>query len=127
MDETMVLARVPCSWTFWRLDLISSRISSSHLIILRQSIPCLYGLFNFFLHLFDHFDRNLREVIHKIQRILDLVGDAGCELTEGGELFLLDELGSWVAFKSSSDFCRGQIALFNGFSFLLQFLDGFFE
>src|SRR5208337_3800257 len=37
----------------------------------------------------DQLARQGREIIDEIERVLDLVGDAGGELAEGGELFRL--------------------------------------
>ena len=39
----------------------------------------------------DEFDRNPREIVDEIERVLDLVRDAGSELTERGELLRLDK------------------------------------
>jgi hypothetical protein len=41
--------------------------------------------------LVDEFARQRRVIVDEIQWILDLMGDPGCELTEGGELLRLDE------------------------------------
>src|SRR3974390_274641 len=43
------------------------------------------------LQFIDQFGRNTREVIDEIERVLDLVGNAGGELTEGGELLRLNK------------------------------------
>jgi hypothetical protein len=39
----------------------------------------------------DQFHRNAREIIHEIERVLDLMGNARGELTERGELLRLDK------------------------------------
>ena len=39
----------------------------------------------------DEFDRDGREIVDEIERVLDLVGDAGGQLTERGELFGLHQ------------------------------------
>ena len=39
----------------------------------------------------DQLSRNRREIVYEVQRILDLMGDARCELTQRGELFRLDQ------------------------------------
>ena len=43
------------------------------------------------LQLINEFDRNTREIVDEIERVLDLVRDTGGELTERGELLCLDE------------------------------------
>jgi hypothetical protein len=43
--------------------------------------------------LLDQLQVHLREVVHEVERVLDLVGDPGGELAERGELFRLHELG----------------------------------
>ena len=39
----------------------------------------------------DQFDRDGREIVDEIERVLDLVRDAGGQLAERGELLRLDE------------------------------------
>ena len=39
----------------------------------------------------DQLARQRGEIVDEIERVLDLVGDAGCELAERGELFRLDQ------------------------------------
>ena len=41
--------------------------------------------------LVDQLARQRREIVDEIERVLDLVGDAGGELAERGELFRLDQ------------------------------------
>ena len=42
-------------------------------------------------HFADQLARQRREIVDEIERVLDLVGDAGGELAEGSELFRLDQ------------------------------------
>ena len=44
-----------------------------------------------FLHFIDQLDRDCREVIDEIERVLDFVRDARSQLTERGELLRLDQ------------------------------------
>jgi hypothetical protein len=44
-----------------------------------------------FMQFIDQFHRNAREIIHEIERVLDLMGNARGELTERGELLRLDK------------------------------------
>ena len=39
----------------------------------------------------DQFDRDTREIVDEIERVLDLVGDTGGQLTERGQLLGLDQ------------------------------------
>ncbi len=43
------------------------------------------------LQFVDQLDRDAREVVHEIERVLDLVGDARRQLTKRGELLCLDK------------------------------------
>ena len=45
------------------------------------------------LQLVEQLDRQAREVVDEVQRVLDLVGDAGGELAERGHLLGLDQVG----------------------------------
>ena len=56
----------------------------------------------------DQFDRDRREIVDEAERILDLVGDAGGQLAEGGKLLGLDEavLGSAQVGQRSCQFPR---------------------
>ena len=53
----------------------------------------IMAFFDFFFHFGDEFAVEVRKIVHKIQRVLNFVGDACREFTEGGEFFGLDELG----------------------------------
>ena len=48
-------------------------------------------IFKYVGHLVDEFDRQRREVIDEIERVLDLVRDAGGELAERGQLLGLHQ------------------------------------
>ena len=45
------------------------------------------------LQLVEQLDRQAGEVVDEVQRVLDLVGDAGGELAERGHLLGLDQVG----------------------------------
>ena len=51
------------------------------------------SLVELLVHFIHQFRAHLREVVHKVERVLDLVGDAGRELAQACHFFRLDELG----------------------------------
>jgi hypothetical protein len=61
-----------------------------------SAIAILSSLFPLFFFLFHSQAINgihFRKIIDKVERVLYLVGDAGCQLTQRGHFFGLDELG----------------------------------
>ena len=50
-----------------------------------------YNAFQSLPQVINEFDRDRREIVDEIERVLDLVRDAGGELTKGGKLLCLDE------------------------------------
>ena len=88
---TMPSARRPCSAIFSRLPVIRSIVSSNSA---RASSldPDQHGRGGL-LQLVQQLDRQAGEVVDEVQRVLDLVGDAGGELAERGHLLGLDQVG----------------------------------
>ena len=88
MFLTIASARLPCCAIF-------SRLPFSVFAKLGYRAPrgkaSTFTFANFFVQLIDQLDRKGRKIIDEIERILDLMGDAGGELAEGCELFGLDQ------------------------------------
>ncbi len=63
----------------------------------------------FLRELVDQFHRQGREIVDEIQRVLDLVRDAGSELAEGSELFRLHQPVSCAVRSSSSDAASSRV------------------
>ena len=55
-------------------------------------VELLPGVVEDLLHLLGELARDLREVLDEVERVLDLVGDPGRQLAEGGQLLLEDHL-----------------------------------
>ena len=60
------------------------------------------------LQLIEEFGGDPREIIDEVKRILDLMRDAGGELTERGELLCLDQ-PILCGPQSSSDFANSRV------------------
>ena len=83
----MESARLPCWTTFSRLSLSSAGQFVdffAHLVVER-------GRLQHIVQLIGQFGRKRREIVDEIERVLDLVRDAGGELAERGELFGLHQ------------------------------------
>ena len=87
----MPSARLPCSAILSRLPVSSSIVSSSSARSSSSSAG-QRGLGDL-LQLVEQLDREAGEVVDEVQRVLDLVGDAGGELAERGHLLGLDQVG----------------------------------
>src|SRR5690606_39015063 len=80
-------------------DLVSPAAMVEDLFLVIADIPYQQGSFvgsigrQDLLQLSEEFLVQFRKVVDKIERVLDLVGDAGGELPEGGHFFGLDQLG----------------------------------
>ena len=83
----MASARLPCCTTLSRLP---RSVSVSSLISLRRLFVEAHVLEGF-LQLINQFGRHPREIVDEIERVLDLVRDAGGELTKRGELLRLHQ------------------------------------
>ena len=88
---TMPSARLPCSAILSRLPVIISIVSSNSARVSSLD-PGQHGLSDL-LQLVQQLDREAGEVVDEVQRVLDLVGDAGGELAERGHLLGLDQVG----------------------------------
>ena len=88
---TMPSARWPCSAILSRL-LVSRSIVSPNSARVSSSSPASTGVGRL-LQLVQQLDREAGEVVDEVQRVLDLVGDAGGELAERGHLLGLDQVG----------------------------------
>ena len=84
MFLTIESARLPCCTTF-------SRLPASDLHQLRRLLLVLRAPSERVLQLVNEFDRQGREIVHEVERVFDLVRDAGGQLTERGELLGLDQ------------------------------------
>ena len=82
----MESARLPCCTILSRLPRKVSARSRYPFVPYRR----LYASKRV-LQLVDQFDREAREVVDEIERVLDLVGDAGGQLAERGELLGLHQ------------------------------------
>ena len=87
----MPSARLPCSVIFCRL-LVSSRrdVLDVGALVLGQRSRSRGGGF---LQFRQQIDREVGEVVDEVQRVLDLVRDAGGELAERGHFLGLDQIG----------------------------------
>jgi hypothetical protein len=86
---TMPSARRPCSAIFFEIacqhddGLVDLR---SHVLVQGRDAGR-----RGFLQLVQQFDRQPGEVVDEVQRVLDLVGDAGGQLAQGGHLLGMDQ------------------------------------
>ena len=87
MFLTMASARLPCCTTLSRLPRSMSVSSSICLRVLSSTASVLHGV----LQLVDQLAGDGREIVDEIERVLDLVRDAGGELAERGELLRLHQ------------------------------------
>ena len=88
---TMLSARLPCSAIFSRLPVSISIVSSISARLSSSSVASAgrRGL----LQLVQQLDRQAGEVVDEVERVLDLVRDAGGQLAERGHLLGLDQVG----------------------------------
>ena len=87
MFLTMESARLPCCTTFSRLSFSSFVSSPTPRRILSVSAAVLQRV----VQLVGQFGRQRREIVDEVERVLDLVRDAGGELAERGQLFGLHQ------------------------------------
>ena len=87
MFLTIESARLPCCTTFSRLP-FSIAVSSA---ISARSFSSSGAASSSSPQLVDQFARQRGEVVDEVERVLDLVRDAGGELAERGELLRLHE------------------------------------
>ena len=87
MFLTMELARLPCCTTFSRLSLQHA----GQFVDLLPRLVVERGGLEHLVQFVGQFDRERREIVDEIERVLDLVGDAGGELAERGQLLGLDQ------------------------------------
>ena len=86
MFLTIESARLPCCTTFSRLPSQHVRQLGdvgARLIVDGTAASSL-------LQLVEQLGRERGEIVDEVERVLDLMGDAGGELAERGELFRLD-------------------------------------
>ena len=87
MFLTIASARLPCCTTLSRLPCSISAIS----LISARSLLSRLRSGKRLPQFVNEFDRDRREIVDEIERVLDLVRDAGGQLTERGELLGLDQ------------------------------------
>ena len=88
---TMPSARLPCSAIFSRLPVSISIdfVDIGALVLVERGDRRRRGL----LQLVEQLDREAGEVVDEVERVLDLVRDAGGQLAERGHLLGLDQIG----------------------------------
>ena len=88
---TMPSARLPCSVIFSRLlvSMADDVVDLGALFVGQRGEARRGGLLQFA----QQIDRQSGEVVDEVQRVLDLVRDAGGELAERGHLLRLDQVG----------------------------------
>src|SRR5215831_18840860 len=86
---TMPSARLPCSAIFSRLpvSIANDFVDIGTLVIGQPGDRRARGL----LELVQQFDREAGEIVDKVERVFDLVGDAGGQLAKRGHLLGLDQ------------------------------------